>query len=581
MKARTRPFEPRRRLNWVVLGLCLCATGLLARAIDVQVVRKDFYQKHGDARYLRSVPVPAYRGSVLDRNGAPLAISSPVVSIWANPKALLAARGKFAQLSDALAIDQDALVQRITQFSDREFVYLKRQMSPEDADAVIALGLPGVYPQREFRRFYPTGEVMAHVLGFTNVDDAGQEGVELAFNDWLVGKSGSKRVIQDRKGTRIADVEQLKAAEAGRDLTLSIDRRIQYLAYRELKSAILEHHASSGSLVMLDVPSGEILAMVNQPSYNPNAHERSALTNLRNRAVTDVFEPGSVMKAFTIAAALESGKFTPASLIDTNPGTMRLGTYSIHDTRNYGVLDVTGVVTHSSNVGAARIAAQLANEQIYSMFERFGFGEVSGSGFPGESPGYLPEPKRLREVEKATLSYGYGLSVTPLQIVTAYAAIANGGRMRAPTFVKNAQIPDQAVIDPTLAQELMDMLETVTGPGGTAQMARIANYRVVGKTGTARKASAQGYQRRYIGLFAGMAPASNPRIACVVVINDPLGAAYHGGSVAAPVFSKVTGGALRLLNIQPDAPNSPGVIARLTPEMLDASAEAVSEPVLR
>lgn len=579
-KARTSLFDTRRRLHWLLGGLCLCAGSLVVRALDVQVVRKEFYQAQGDQRYLREVSVPAYRGAILDRNGEPLAISTPVVSIWANPKELLAERKNLSTLAEQLGLPVDSLVSRVTQFSDREFVYLKRQMSPEQAEAVLSLDLPGVYAQREFRRFYPAGEVMAHVLGFTNIDDTGQEGAELAFNNWLQGTPGKKRVMQDRKGQRVADVAELKPASPGKDLILSIDRRIQYLAYRELKSAVLEHNASSGSLVMIDVPTGEILAMVNQPSYNPNARVRGDGANLRNRAVTDVYEPGSVMKTFTVAAALESGKFSPQTPIDTSPGRMQIANYNIGDTHNYGLTDVSGVIMHSSNVGAAKIAMQLSTEQMHDALNRFGFSQVSGSGFPGESPGYLPDASRWRETEKATLGYGYGLSVTPLQIAAAYAAVGNQGRMRAPSFVKNSGNPDAAVIDPSVAKNLLAMLETVT-QRGTGQLARVSNYRIAGKTGTARKASAQGYQARYVGTFAGLAPASNPRIACVVVINDPLGSAYTGGAVSAPVFSRVVGGALRLLNVTPDAPMSEAVIPKITPEMLEASAEAVADPVLR
>jgi cell division protein FtsI (penicillin-binding protein 3) len=581
MSARVKPIDTKKRLHILLGALCLGAGCLLVRAVDIQIIRKEFYQKQGNQRFLREVPVPAYRGAILDRNGEPLAISTPVVSIWANPKQLLEQPSDLSTLAARLNLPVESLVSRVTQFSDREFVYLKRQMSPEQADAVLALDLPGIYAQREFRRFYPAGEVMAHVLGFTSVDDAGQEGVELAFNKWLEGKPGSKRIMQDRKGQRVANVKELRAAEPGKDLVLSIDRRIQYLAYRELKSAVLEHNASSGSLVMIDVPTGEILAMVNQPSYNPNARARGESANLRNRAVTDVFEPGSVMKTFTVAAALESGKFKAHTAIETSPGRMQLANYTIGDTRNYGLTDVTGVITHSSNVGAAKIALQLPSEQMHDLMRRFGFAQVSGSGFPGESPGYMPEPTRWRETEKATLGYGYGMSVTPLQLAAAYAAIGNQGRMRSPSFVKNSATPDSAVLDPSIALSIMEMLETVTGPEGTAQIARIGNYRVGGKTGTARKASARGYQTRYIGSFAGLVPVSNPRIACVVVINDPLGKSYYGGAIAAPVFAKVSTGALRLLNVTPDAPMNGGLIDQITPEMLDAAAESVAEPVLR
>jgi cell division protein FtsI (penicillin-binding protein 3) len=555
----------------------VCLTALVGRAVDLQVVRADFYKEEGEKRYLRQVPLPANRGAILDRNGEPLAISTPVISVWANPSELLEANIDLRVLSDQLALSPDFLQQRLTQYSDREFLYLRRHMNPELAERIGEMKLPGVYLQREFRRYYPTGEVSAHLLGFTNIDDKGQEGAELAFDHWLNGKPGAKRVLKDNRGQRVADVELIKNAQPGRDLVLSIDRRIQYLAFRELKAALAKHKAASGSIVMLDVPTGEILAMVNLPTYNPN--QRTAGSSLRNRAATDVFEPGSVMKTFTVAAALESGRYLPTTLVDTSIPAPAAP--YIKDTRPYGVLDLTGIIMRSSNIGAAKIAADLSNAQIDDTYRRFGFGLVSGSGFPGESPGYLNAAQRWREVEKATLSFGYGMSATPLQIVAAYAAVANQGRMRAPSMVLNAGIPDQAVIDPEIANTLIAMLETVTSKQGTAQLAQIANYRVAGKTGTVRKASAQGYQERYIGLFVGFAPVVNPRVACVVVIDDPQINGYYGGVVAGPAFSRVVGGALRLLNVAPDAPYSPGVIDMVTPEMMDAAAEASAEPVLR
>jgi cell division protein FtsI (penicillin-binding protein 3) len=581
--ARLRPPNLRLRLHLMVMILAVFTAALVARAIDVQVWRQSFYQQQGDARFLRQMPIPAYRGSIVDRNGEPLAVSTPVDSIWANPAELLAAPDRVNELAKALSLKPDFLLQRLAQRSDKEFVYLKRQLSPEAAVAITALKIPGVYSAREFKRFYPAGEVLSHVLGLTNIDDRGQEGLELAFDDWLNGKPGAKRVMRDRMGNLVEDVDLLSAAEPGQDLTISIDRRVQYLAYRELKAAILEFNASSGSVVVLDVPTGEILGMVNQPSFNPNAPTRDNTQAMRNRAVTDVLEPGSTVKAFTVAAALESGQFKASTMIDTIPGTLTIAGHTIKDAHNYGVIDVTHVLTKSSNVGASKIALSLPSAHLYDVFKRFGFGQVTGSSFPGESPGILPPFEHWREIEKATISYGYGLNVTPLQLAAAYAALANGGRLKPPTFLKGADTKATAVVDPDLAAQLLKMLETVTSNEGTAPSARIAHYRVAGKTGTSRKASASGYQKRYISLFAGVAPISNPRLAVVIIINDPLGSVYAGGLVAAPVFAKVMGGALRLMNIAPDAPESAAaVMARLqTPTDPDLSAEAVEEEVLR
>ncbi|UXI70750.1 peptidoglycan D,D-transpeptidase FtsI family protein [Tahibacter amnicola] len=548
---RVRPVNLKSRLSVVLMLLTLASTGLVVRAVDLQVVRKEFYQGQGDARYLREVPIPVSRGSVLDRNGEPLAVSTPVESIWANPQELLQHPERVPDLARALGMEGDALKDRLRQRADKEFIYLKRHLNPDDAASILALKIPGVNSQREFRRYYPSGEVTAHVLGFTNIDDRGQEGLELAFDEWLAGKPGAKRVIRDRLGHIVEDVELLSEPQQGRDLMLSIDRRIQYLAYRELKEGLLEHGASSGSMVVLDAPTGEVLAMVNLPSYNSNALNGVDTSSRRNRAMTDLIEPGSTMKAFTVAAALESGKWKPETPVDANPGTMTLAGHLIRDTTNKGLLDVTGVITHSSNIGAAKIALTLPNDHLYDLFKRFGFGESTGSGFPGEAAGVLAPPNKWGPVEKATMSYGYGLSVTPLQLAQAYGGLANGGRLRAPTFVKGAQNPESAVLDPTLARTITGMLETVVTPQGSALKAAVRNYRVAGKTGTSRKAVAGGYESRYISTFAGFVPASNPRLVGVVVIHDPKGV-YYGGLVSAPVFSKVMDGALRLLDVAPD-----------------------------
>jgi len=549
---RVKPANTRSRLYIVAMVLALTSSALVVRAVDLQVVRKDFYQEQGDQRYLRDIPIAVSRGTIFDRNGEPLAVSTPVDSIWANPVDVLANADRLPELAKALDLDEDDLKQKLVQRSDKEFVYLKRHLNPDDARAILKLDIPGVASEREFRRYYPNSEVMSHVLGFTNIDDRGQEGLELAFDDWLAGKPGAKRVIRDLHGQVVENVELLRDAQPGRDLTLSLDRRIQYLAYRELKSALQEHHATSGSMVILDVPTGEVLAMVNSPSFNPNSRNNVDPSTRRNRAVTDVVEPGSTIKAFTIAAALESGKWKAHTPVDTTPGTLTLADGRvIRDVHNKGLLDVTGVITHSSNVGAAKIGLTLTRDHMYDVDHRFGFGEVSGSGFPGESPGLLPISKSWGPVEQATISYGYGLNVTPLQLAAGYMAIANNGRLRSPTYVKGAQNPDTAVIDPEIAASLRRMLETVVTPEGSGLKAAITNYRVAGKTGTSRAASGGGYDNRHISLFVGMVPASRPRLVGVVVIHDPQGV-YYGGVVSAPVFSKVMDGALRLLDVPPD-----------------------------
>lgn len=544
--------ELRTRLYAVLAALSLLSTALIARAFDLQVLRKDFYQDQGDARFLREVAIPTTRGMILDRNGEPLAVSTPVESIWANPKELLLARAQLPQLAALIGMDAETLEQRLTQRSDKEFVYLRRQMRPADAELIRALKVPGVNFQREYRRYYPAGELLAHIVGFTNIDDQGQEGLEAIYDDWLKGAPGAKRIIRDRKGQTVEDVELVRAAEPGHDLKLSIDRRVQYVAYRELKATITEHRATSGSVVVLDVTNGEVLAMVNQPSFNPNQRDHTDPGQLRNRAVTDVFEPGSIIKPFTVAAALESGQFQPSTLIDTSPGTLVVGNHTVPDVKNFGVLDLTGILKKSSNVGASRLALAMKADHLWDAFHRFGFGQVSGSGFPGESPGSLPDFRRWGDLEKATLSYGYGLSVTPLQMAQAYAALANHGRIRKPTFVRGAANPDSAVIDPAIADELVQMLEAVTMPDGTGAKAQVMHYRIAGKTGTARKAGPSGYAKRYIAGFAGIAPASNPRFVAVVMINDPKGEAYYGGQISAPLFARVMAGTLRLMDVPPD-----------------------------
>ncbi len=564
VKTRAQAINLKGRLYVVLMVLALGSTALIVRAVDLQWVRKDFYQDQGEQRYVRELPIDAPRGTIYDRNGEPLAVSTPVESIWADPSTLVEHTDRIPELAKALGLDAEALNQKLNQKADKQFVYLTRHLNPDDAAAILKLGIPGVYSRREFRRFYPNGEVTAHILGKTNVDDQGQEGLELAFDEYLAGKPGSKSVIRDLHGHAVesVDVDLDTPPKPGHDLTLSIDKNLQYLAYRELMSAIKEHHASTGSIVVLDSTNGEILAMVNQPSFNPNSQNggnipaADLLSHMRNRAVTDVVEPGSTMKAVTISAALESGKWRPDSKVDTSPGTYTL--YDgrvIHDTANHGVLTVTGVITHSSNIGAAKIAATLPRDAMYDMFQRFGLGETTGSGFTGESPGNLPIAKRWGPVEQATISYGYGLSVTPLQLARAYAALADGGILHQPTFVKDGGDAGKRIVDAKIASEVVAMLRTVVAPDSTAPLAAVPNYFAGGKTGTSRIAARGGYNSYYNSLFVGFVPATDPRLVTAVVISGSSGndiRQYAGGTVAAPSFSKVMQGALRLLDVPPD-----------------------------
>ena len=553
MKTRARVYNPRQRLYAVGIVLGLCSLVLVGRAAWLQVIGQDFYQQQGDARFLREVPIATSRGMITDRNGEPLAVSTPVESIWANPQELLKTPGHLPTLAAALGVDAESLTRKLTQRADREFVYLKRRINPAEARRILAHEIPGVFSQREYRRFYPQGEAIAHVLGFTNIDDEGQEGLELAFDEWLRGTAGMKRVIRDRHGRTVEEVDLVRAAMPGKSLTLTIDRRIQYLAYRELKRALAETGAVSGSAVVLDVATGEVLAMANLPSFNPNAVSGGNRDAHRNRAVTDLIEPGSTVKPLTVAAGLEAGVITPKTVFNTNPGWIANGRYRTTDTHNYGVLDTTGVITKSSNVGVSKIVHLLPNDDYYAFMRRAGYGRSTGSGFPGENAGLLLPPSRWSGTTKQTMSYGYGLSATPLQIAHAYAMLGNHGRAIAPTFVKGEVGEAEQVLDPKIADEVVRMMQTVTEPGGTATQAAILGYHVAGKTGTARKSENGGYSRRYVAFFAGLVPVDNPRFSMAVVINDPdPSRGYYGGIVSAPVFKNVMEGALRLMDVPPD-----------------------------
>jgi len=588
----------RRRL--VLAFITVAAAGLIGRAVVLQTEQQGFLQRQANVRHLRVVEIPAHRGAIEDRNGEALAISTPVDSVWAVPRELAAARARWPELVKLLGLDPEWLHRRVARLIDREFVYLRRHVKPEVSRAIRSAEFPGVYLKREYRRYYPTGEIAAHVVGFTDVDDRGQEGMERACDTVLTGKSGAKRVVQDRLGRVVEDVESIATAQPGQDLQLSLDLRIQTSAYRALKRAVRNHEARGGSLVVLDAKTGEVLAMVNQPSYNPNRRAARGGGAARNRAVTDVLEPGSTVKPFTVAAALEAGVVRVDTLLDTSPGFLKVGRHLIRDPRNYGVLDPMGVLVRSSNVGASKIALATPPDDLWGMFEKVGFGRSTGSGFPGESKGLLTRRSRWSDLERATFAFGYGLSVTPLQLARAYLVLANGGRLAPVTFLRigaRSRKPDggagvtksvgfggtpapvgpphvqcqpgwpgsapspagalagSQVLSGPVAALLNRMLQAVTAPGGTGHRAQVLGYRIAGKTGTARKSVRGGYAKdRYNAVFAGYAPASDPRVVVAVVVDEPQGRAYYGGQVAAPVFAEVVGAALRILGVPPDRP---------------------------
>ncbi|MDZ7767817.1 MAG: penicillin-binding transpeptidase domain-containing protein [Woeseiaceae bacterium] len=556
--AETKQQSARRfagRIAVVGVFFVLAASSLVARAVHLQVFNKEFLNHEADTRHLRTEKISAHRGAITDRNGEPLAISTPVDSIWANPSELATAVDRVPELAAALDIDSQLLMRRLTRSMNKEFVYLRRHLNPDQAHRVLALKLPGVNAIREYRRYYPAGEVAGHLVGFTSIDDNGQEGLELEFNHWLSGKSGAKRVLKDRLGRSVENVESIRPPDPGKDLRSSIDLRLQYLAYRSLKSAIHEFEADSGSIVVLDVQSGEVLAMVNQPTYNPNDRSQYSAERYRNRAITDIFEPGSSIKPLIMSAALESGQYRPSSVIDTSPGYVVVGAKKIEDRRNLGRVSMTTVMSRSSNVGVTKIAMSLEPDQLWSTMKRFGLGTLTTSGFPGESAGLLTHYNHWRQISQATLAYGYGVSVTPLQLAQAYAVIGSGGISREVSLVALDRAPEgERVISEETATAVLAMMEEVIRPGGTGVKAQVAGYRVAGKTGTAWKFAAGGYSEdKYLSIFAGIAPASDPRLAAVIIIDEPKGELYYASDVAAPVFADVMSESLRLLAVPPDA----------------------------
>ncbi len=542
------------RFRLVLLLLSVLGLMVAAKIVYLHLFEDEFLQGQGDARSLRVVSIPAHRGMILDRNGEPLAVSAPVESPWFDPREFVADHSQIRALASALDMPLARLQRLLDASVDKKFVYLNRQMAPADAQRVLALGISGVYSQSEYKRYYPAAEVATHLVGFTNVDGVGQEGMELAYDQWLQGGEGSKRVLKDRLGRTIKDIQDLTQASPGKDLSLSIDLRIQYLAYRELKAAVQQHQARSGSAVVLDVATGEVLAMVNQPSYNPNDRSDLKVAHLRNRATTDTFEPGSTMKPLTIAAAMASGQYTRSSEIDTSPGYLRVKNSTIRDHKNYGVLDLSHIISKSSNVGASKLALSLESGAIRNMFFNAGLGRATGSGFPGERVGSLPYVPEKRLVERVTMSYGYGLSVTPLQLAQSYMAFGGGGIRRDLSLLKTElPMPGERIMPELVARQVLDMMEQVTLKGGTGSRAQVPAFRVGGKTGTVHKVGANGYEDdQYVAVFAGVAPIDNPRFVAIVVVDEPQGQEYYGGEVAAPVFSRIMAGTLRLMNVAPD-----------------------------
>jgi cell division protein FtsI (penicillin-binding protein 3) len=563
------PAWRRRVLLLLILGGFV---GLFVRNVYLQSLHKDFLQQKGDARYSRNIVLQAHRGKISDRNGELLAISSPVESVWASPPDVEISPAQTQKVASLLGMSVKDINKKLVNV-EREFVYIKRRISPDLAAQVMSLNIPGIFLQREYKRFYPAGDVTAHLVGFTGIDDNGQEGFELAQNAALSGKPGSRKVIKDRRGRIVEDLEAVKVPQEGHDLVLSIDRRLQYLAFRELSRAVETHKAKAAAAVILDAKTGEVLAMVNLPTYNPNKPV-NIKGKTRNRAVTDTFEPGSTMKPVAAAAAMQFGDYKPDTKIQTAPGSMSIGPATIHDSHTHGILTVAEVIQKSSNVGAAKMALSLKREELWSAFNQLGFGTQTHvlmsenpqglNKFPGEASGILRPYKSWRPIEQATMSYGHGISVTLLQLARAYTAFANEGELKPVSLIKlNEPSVGRQVFSAEVANDVKSMLEMVVLPGGTALRAQVAGYRVGGKTGTAHKLGAHGYEdNKYVASFVGMAPTSNPRLIMAVMIDepDPANDQYYGGVAAAPVFSKVMADALRMLAVPQDAPNDNVVI---------------------
>jgi cell division protein FtsI (penicillin-binding protein 3) len=544
---------PAWRSRMVALLLLGSLGVLVGRSVYLQIVNTDFLQEKGESRYRRDLEISASRGKVTDRNGDVLAISTPMKSIWAIPADARLTAQQSQQLAKALDAEPKDLARKLA--SDKGFVYLQRQVSPEVADRIAALKLPGIYQNKEYRRYYPTGDMTAHIVGFTGVDDKGLEGVELAFEKSLIGHAGSRSVIRDRRGQIVEDVGSIKPPQDGKDIRLALDSKIQYLAYSMLKQSVADNKAKAGGAVVIDAKTGEILALANWPTYNPNNRDHLSGGQLRNRAVTDTFEPGSTLKPFTAALALEKGKFRFDSIVNCAPGKLTIGNATISDAHPHGALTVAQVIQKSSNVGAAKMAATFAPQEMWEMFDAVGFGQTSRLGFPGEVSGRLRAWKTWRPIEQATMSYGHGISVSLMQLARAYSVFAGDGELMpmSLTRVEQGPVTGVPVFSPQTAREVRAMLEMAAGPGGTAPKAQVPGYRVAGKTGTAHKLEGGLYANKYVSSFVGFAPVSDPRLIVAVMIDEPSAGKHYGGDVAAPVFSAITGGALRTLGIAPDA----------------------------
>lgn len=552
---------PAWRARFVLAVFGVFAVVLCGRAFDLQVLDRDFLVEEGAKRHLRTIEVPAGRGAIRDRRGEPLALSAPTESVWTVPSAVLDAPDRIAPLAERLEMDPADLRRRLTEYRDRRFLYLRRQLSPAQARWVMDLGTPGVFLQREYRRYYPAGEAAAQLLGLTDIDSRGQEGLELALDGDLHGESGSRRVIKDRLGRVVEDLAEFSPPQAGRDIRLTVDLRLQYLAYRELKAAVIQNKARAGVVVMLDPATGGVLALASYPSFNPNSRASIPPDGLRERGVTDIFEPGSTIKPLLVTRALDSGAYSTGSLIDTEGGSFRLGRLTVHDFRDYGEVDLAKLLAKSSNIGAAKVGLHLGAETVWDAYRDFGLGDMTGVNFPGERYGVLRDFYQWGDIATATAAYGYGVSVTALQLARAYTAIAADGRLRPLHLVTEddrdgfAPVATRAA-SAGAARTVRGMLRGVVSPTGTASRAAVPGYNVAGKTGTVRKVSADGYARdRHQALFVGMAPAGTPRLVTLVMIDEPRGGTYYGGTVAAPVFASIMRNALRILRVPPDAPD--------------------------
>ena len=545
------------RVILINIILLLFFAVVLWRLFDLTVLQRNFLMSQSEARILRTVTQVSHRGNITDRNGDVLAISIPVDSIWVNPRLFKPTAVELSELAKYLQISQDVILARVKQNDKKYFLYLKRRMPTATAKLIKHLKIKGLYLEREYRRYYPDGAVDAHIIGFTNVDDNGQEGLELSYNKWLAGTPGERRVIKDRLGNIIADVAEIRKPVQGKNLALSIDQRIQYVAYRDLKNQVNKYHAAAGSVVVLDTRTGEVLAMANVPSYNPNNRPSKHDGRYRNRAITDIFEPGSTIKPFNIALALESGRYTPDTKIDTNPGWMVVDGHTIRDDgMNYGVITLTQLLEKSSNIGATKVMFSLSPDDYWHLLQNVGFGVRPGTGFPGEASGLLPYQRRWAATEIASMAFGYGVSVSTLQLAKAYMILADHGVSHPVTLLKlnpGTKVPGKQIISAKVADEVLMMMRSVV-KGGTGKRARVPGYLVSGKTGTAYIAGPNGYDKKnpkYMSSFVGIAPASDPRLVVAVVLRDPKGQ-HFGGVVAAPLFSKVMGSALRILHIRPD-----------------------------